>query len=412
MELPFFLLEEPVQVVAALRALSLVPGEERNLTDVLEDAVGGAGDLLTRGPASAERVGELVAAKGEDVVVEVVVLAVTRLVQGYAQGFAVEEVPGHLVLDGGHDLKLGAATAAAGAEDGEDLLDLGAVGPGVFALVLLLLGEEHEGAPLVLHVAEHLTAAAHDVADAIHRDHDDGQIVPTHGVVDVHRSGALGEDVPDVVLGALARGGCPGDLDLRPLHPRRRARGFEVDDLELGARDSRDLALGGAALAEDEGGVVVGDLYDIRGGIALAFLPSGGVLRRGVGRGAGGSGQTGHSARGIGPIPRNKSRKPEARAARSRAASPNPAPPTASSGSRCPRGASVCRRSRRADRSRTFRSGDLPSRGDRCGRRSSSSSSIARGGEPFASDIASRLSLRLARGEPRGTALERVLRRC
>ena len=300
MELPFLLLEEPVEVVAALSALSLVPGEERHLTDVLEDAVGRAGDLLTRGPASAEGVGELVAAEGEDVVVEVVVLAVARLVQGDAQGFAVEEVPGHLMLDGGHHLELGAAAAASGAEDGEDLLDLLAVRCHVLALVLLLLGEEHEGAPLVLHVAEHLTAAAHHVADAIHRNHHDGQIVPTHGVVDVHRSGALGEDVADVVLGALARGGCPGDLDLRPLHPRRRARGFEVDDLELGARDSRDLALGGAALAEDEGGVVVGDLYDIRGGVALAFVPSGGVLRRGVGRGAGWAGQTGHSRAELG----------------------------------------------------------------------------------------------------------------
>jgi hypothetical protein len=55
------LLEEPLEVVAALAALALHTGDHRHLPDVLHDAPGGRGQLLAGGPARAKRVGELVA---------------------------------------------------------------------------------------------------------------------------------------------------------------------------------------------------------------------------------------------------------------------------------------------------------------------------------------------------------------
>ena len=269
-EVTLALLEEPVEVVAALPALALVPGEKRHLGDVFQDAIARRGDLLARRAPTAQRVRKFVAAKGKNVVVEIVVFAVARLIERHAESLAVEEVPGLLVLHRGHHLELGAAAAAPGAEDGEDLLHLPVLCVGVsLALVLLLLGEEHEGSPLVLHVAKHLPASAHDVPDAIHRHHEDGEVVPAHGVVDVHGAGALGEDVADVVLGACTRGVRAGDLDLRALHPRV---ALHVDDLEFGAGDSGDFAFGVSTFAEDERGVLVGDFEDVGVGIAFAFV--------------------------------------------------------------------------------------------------------------------------------------------
>ena len=66
-----------------------------------------------------------------------------------------------LVLDGGHDLELGAAPRAQRAEDAELLVGARAARLGAC--------EEHERAPLLLERAQRRAAAPHHKADAVLR---------------------------------------------------------------------------------------------------------------------------------------------------------------------------------------------------------------------------------------------------
>ena len=87
-------------------------GHEDGVAHVLDDAAGGLGELLARHPLLAERVRELLRLEDQRARAEAVGVVV-------GDDDAVGEVAGHLGLDGGHHLELGAAAAAARAEDGE-----------------------------------------------------------------------------------------------------------------------------------------------------------------------------------------------------------------------------------------------------------------------------------------------------
>ena len=118
-----------------------------------------------------------------------------------------------LVLDGGHDLDLGAAArglgtrgsraAAANAarrtrEGPEDAGALVAVAAAL-ALRVVGLGEEHEHAPLLLHGPERLAVAAHDEADAVAGHREGAEVVPRAVQIDGHGADALLPDEVDVV---------------------------------------------------------------------------------------------------------------------------------------------------------------------------------------------------------------------
>ena len=116
------LLEQPLEVGARARALLVRAAHERHLADVLHDAPRGARELAARRAVLAQGVREL------RLVHRVRVGGEALLVRD-ALADPLGEVPRLLRLDGRHALELGAAAAAAVAEDRELLRALVAVPP-------------------------------------------------------------------------------------------------------------------------------------------------------------------------------------------------------------------------------------------------------------------------------------------
>mmetsp|Transcript_43621 Transcript_43621/g.95086 ORF Transcript_43621/g.95086 Transcript_43621/m.95086 type:complete len:636 (-) Transcript_43621:74-1981(-) len=252
---PLELLEEPLHVLLRLLALGLRAGEERDVADVLNDGARGALQLLARASLLAQGVGELVVLEGHGVRAPGagVVLALVAVADVVLD---LRVVARHLRLDGAQHLQFRAAAPAHAAEDGK-LLVVAA------AATLLNLAEEHQRPPLLLDGAEEVARAPGHEAHGLLRHLQHGQVAVIHVRIDRDRPRPLRHHA----LGVLLR--------LLPLQLRAAELEDEVplEELDLGLGHAGDLLLRLAALAEDEGRVVVGDLDGVDAVVLRPLVP-------------------------------------------------------------------------------------------------------------------------------------------
>eukprot|EP00962_Isochrysis_galbana_P045594 scaffold18014_cov95-Isochrysis_galbana.AAC.2 len=177
-----------------------IGGEGCHLPDILHDASGGARQLAPGGAVLAQRVRQLRFIHREGVGREALRLGGVLL-------DVAREVARPLRLDGRHHLELGAPAAAARAEDGELLRSVELL-PGRLAVAVARAHvgahKEHEGAPLLLDLAERGAARARDVTNAVTRNVDAGAIVALLPTGDEDGALELLEQPAQVLLGALA----------------------------------------------------------------------------------------------------------------------------------------------------------------------------------------------------------------
>mmetsp|Transcript_43620 Transcript_43620/g.95082 ORF Transcript_43620/g.95082 Transcript_43620/m.95082 type:complete len:637 (-) Transcript_43620:74-1984(-) len=253
---PLELLEEPLHVLLRALPVRLRAREQGRVPHVLHDGAGGALELLAGASLLAQRVGQLVVLERHGVRApsSAVVLAAVAVVDVVAD---LVVVAGHLRLDRAENLQLGAAAAAHRAEDRQLLVVLVAVRAGAH------LAEEHEGAPLLLDGAQEVAGASRDEADGFLRDLQHGEIPVVVVVGDRHGARPLRHHA----LGVLLR--------LLPLQLRAAELEDEVplEELDLGLGHAGDLLLRLAALAEDEGRVVVGDLDGVDAVVLRPLVP-------------------------------------------------------------------------------------------------------------------------------------------
>mmetsp|Transcript_27411 Transcript_27411/g.81637 ORF Transcript_27411/g.81637 Transcript_27411/m.81637 type:complete len:637 (+) Transcript_27411:157-2067(+) len=250
------LIEEPLHVLLRLLALGLRAGEERDVADVLNDGARGALQLLARASLLAQGVGELVVLEGHGVRAPGLALVLAPV--------AVHDVVPELVevaralrLHRAEHLELRAAASTDTAED-RQLLEVLVAAP-----ALLHLAEEHQGGPLLLDGAQEVAGASRDEADGFLRDLQHGEIPVVVVVGDRHGARPLRHHA----LGVLLR--------LAPLELRAADLEDEValEELDLGLGHAGDLLLRLAALAEDEGRVVVGDLDGVDAVVLRPLVP-------------------------------------------------------------------------------------------------------------------------------------------
>mmetsp|Transcript_27410 Transcript_27410/g.81633 ORF Transcript_27410/g.81633 Transcript_27410/m.81633 type:complete len:637 (+) Transcript_27410:157-2067(+) len=244
------LVEQPPDELLAAPALLARAGDERAVPDVLQDGARRALELLPRGALLAQRVAQLVVL--EDQAVGVEALRVRRLVAD-----APREVARGLGLDAAHDLQLRAAARALRAADDQHLGATAAL-----ALLAVLVHEEHEHAPLLLHLSERGAPRPSDVANAIAGNVHDRAVVAVLPAVDPHGTLELIEEPLHVLLRAL------------PVRLRAREQGRVPHVLHDGAGGALELLAGASLLAQRVGQLVVLEGHGVRApGLALVLAP-------------------------------------------------------------------------------------------------------------------------------------------